>query len=169
MTAAATGDYQNGRGVGWRKAVRYALTENPVTARPSEQPIVPEFFPVGLQLDRRRRSQAPAAQEGLRAMTAEPVSFLECQFPVSKMSKESYAERRANQGQTITGLGKWWGRKPLVLCRGAIIGLLLPATDRPDRDRDVFLRLMTMDDDGMLRRKSKALTGAEAVRPAGPG
>ena len=44
MTAAASGDYVSGRGVGWRKAVRYALTENPVAGRPSEQPVVPEFF-----------------------------------------------------------------------------------------------------------------------------
>lgn len=44
MTAAASGNYVTGRGKGWRKAVRYALTENPVNARPSDQPIVPEFF-----------------------------------------------------------------------------------------------------------------------------
>lgn len=44
MTAAATGHCQTGRNVGWRKAVRYALTENPVTHRLTEQPIVPEFF-----------------------------------------------------------------------------------------------------------------------------
>ncbi len=44
MTAAATGNYLGGRGRGWRKALRYALTENPVTARPSDQPVVPEFF-----------------------------------------------------------------------------------------------------------------------------
>lgn len=50
------------------------------------------------------------------------LSFIETQFPVSKMSKESYKERKSSQGQTITGLGKWWGRKPLVLVRAAIIG-----------------------------------------------
>src|SRR5688572_524146 len=82
------------------------------------------------------------------------LSFIETQFPVSKMSKESFVERTAKQGQTLTGLGKWWGRKPLVLCRSTILGLLLPATDDPQKDREVFLRLMTMDDDGMLRRKS---------------
>ena len=32
MTAAATGHALHGRGRGWRKAVRYALTENPVSA-----------------------------------------------------------------------------------------------------------------------------------------
>ena len=51
-------------------------------------------------------------------------------------------------------MGKWWGRKPLVLCRATILGVLLPVTDNPEKDREVFLRLMTMDDDGMLRRKS---------------
>lgn len=80
--------------------------------------------------------------------------FIETQFPVSKMSIESYTERKAVAGQTLTGLGKWWGRKPLVLCRATILGLLLPATDNPQKDREIFLRLMTMDDDGMLRRKS---------------
>lgn len=44
MTAAATGNYVSGRGRGWRKAVRFALTENPVTARPPGEPTVPEFF-----------------------------------------------------------------------------------------------------------------------------
>ncbi len=32
ITNAATGHAVNGRGKGWRKALRYALTENPVTA-----------------------------------------------------------------------------------------------------------------------------------------
>ena len=43
------------------------------------------------------------------------LSFMEVQFPVSKISKESYKERKAGQSQTLTGLGKWWGRKPLIL------------------------------------------------------
>ncbi|MCF7983261.1 MAG: DUF3780 domain-containing protein [Thiohalocapsa sp.] len=38
MTSAATGHAIQGRGKGWRKAVRYALTENPVTAAPHEPP-----------------------------------------------------------------------------------------------------------------------------------
>ncbi len=58
-------------------------------------------------------------------------SFIETQFPVSKISKESYKERKSAQGQTLTQLGKWWGRKPLILIRAAILGLLIPATDNP--------------------------------------
>ena len=87
-----------------------------------------------------------------RATPLGDTCFMETQFPVSKMSKESFKERSAKQSQTLTGLGKWWGRKPLVLCRATILGLLLPATDDPQMDREVFLRLMTMDDDGMPRR-----------------
>jgi len=93
--------------------------------------------------------------------------FMETQFPVSKLSKESYRERKSPT-QTLTSLGKWWGRKPLVMCRAAILGLLLPATDDPVKDRDIFLRLMTMDDDGMLRRKSKKVPSNELFRRLGP-
>ena len=96
------------------------------------------------------------------------LSFIETQFPVSKMSKESYAERTAKQSQTLTGLGKWWGRKPLVLCRATILGLLLPATDNPQKDREVFLRLLTMDEDGMLRRKSANIPAKELFRRLPP-
>ncbi|MEC2157659.1 anti-phage-associated DUF1156 domain-containing protein [Virgibacillus halodenitrificans] len=85
-------------------------------------------------------------------------SFIETQFPVSKVSKESYKERKANLGQTITGLGKWWGRKPLILVRATILGVLLPVSDDPKKDREVFLKLLTMDNEGLLLRKSKNLT-----------
>ena len=44
MTAAATGNYVVGRNRGWRKAVRFALTENPLTHRAAHDPVVPEFF-----------------------------------------------------------------------------------------------------------------------------
>jgi adenine-specific DNA methylase len=84
------------------------------------------------------------------------LTFIESQFPVSKLSKESYKERKANYSQTLTGLGKWWGRKPLVLVRAVILGLLLPATPDPKRDREIFLKLMTMDADSLWRRKSKS-------------
>ena len=80
------------------------------------------------------------------------LSFIETQFPVSRLSKESYKERKANYSQTLTGLGKWWGRKPLILCRATILGLLLPATDNPEADRACFLALLTMDEEGLLRR-----------------
>jgi len=56
-------------------------------------------------------------------------SFIETQFPVSKLSKECYKERMAGSGQTLTKLGKWWGRKPLILARASILGLLMPASD----------------------------------------
>lgn len=87
-------------------------------------------------------------------------AFMEVQFPVSKASKESYWERKAGAGQTLTGLGKWWGRKPLVLVRATILGLLLPATDDPRADRETFLALMTMDDEGMVRRLDGNLSAA---------
>ena len=82
-------------------------------------------------------------------------SFIEVQFPVSKLSKESYKERKAGASQTLTCLGKWWGRKPLILVRATILGLLLPATDDPENDREIFLKILTMDEEGLLFRKEK--------------
>jgi hypothetical protein len=49
QTAAATGHGVNDRGKGWRKAVRFALTENPVISGAANEPIVPEFFKVASQ------------------------------------------------------------------------------------------------------------------------
>jgi putative DNA methylase len=88
---------------------------------------------------------------------ADAPCFIETQFPVAKLSTESYAERRANQGQSITSLGKWWGRKPLILVRAALLGLLMPTSDDPARDREIFLKLLTMDGEGLRRRKSKPI------------
>lgn len=44
QTAAATGHGVNDRNRGWRKAVRYALTENPITSMKSGEALVPEYF-----------------------------------------------------------------------------------------------------------------------------
>ena len=89
------------------------------------------------------------------------MSFIEKQFPVSKVSKESYKERKANNGQTLTGLGKWWGRKPLILVRAAILGCLMPCSDNPKADMDIFLKIMSMDNDGLIDRKQKSLSAKE--------
>lgn len=79
-------------------------------------------------------------------------AFIETQFPIARLSAESYKERKAGASQTLTGLGKWWGRKPLVLVRASIVGMLMPASNDPKRDREVFLKILTMDDDGAWSR-----------------
>ncbi|MCP4112153.1 MAG: DUF1156 domain-containing protein [Desulfobacteraceae bacterium] len=90
-------------------------------------------------------------------MTDTILSFIELQFPVSRVSKESYKERKAGNSQTLTGLGKWWGRKPLILVRAALLGLLMPAGTDPEKDREIFLKILSMDDTGLWKRKHKAL------------
>jgi len=85
------------------------------------------------------------------------LSFIEQQFPVAKVSMESYKERKSGGGQTLTGLGKWWGRKPLTLVRATLLGLMMPASENPEKDREIFLKLMTMDWEGLLQRKSKPI------------
>ncbi|HVT29815.1 MAG TPA: DUF1156 domain-containing protein, partial [Lacipirellulaceae bacterium] len=79
-------------------------------------------------------------------------AFIETQFPIARLSAESYKERKAAVSQTLPTLGKWWGRKPLVLVRAIIVGMLMPSSDDPKKDRDVFLKILTMDDDGVWDR-----------------
>lgn len=73
-------------------------------------------------------------------------TFIETQFPIARLSAEAYKERKAGASQTLTGLGKWWGRKPLILVRASILGMLMPASNDPKRDREIFLKILTMDD-----------------------
>lgn len=89
MTAAATGGYVSGRGRGWRKAVRFALTENPVTGRPSDEPIVPEFFRLVSQsmnepvkARRRNGGASPRPTEGVGKLPTDPkADHTECAGP----------------------------------------------------------------------------------------
>lgn len=97
-------------------------------------------------------------------MRHQDTSFIEAQFPVSKVSKESYKERKAGSGQTLTGLGKWWGRKPLILIRAALLGILMPASDDPEKDRDIFLKILTMDKEGLIKRKDKSIPPEEVYK-----
>jgi putative DNA methylase len=89
--------------------------------------------------------------------------LIESQFPIARLSAESYKERKANNSQTLTRLGKWWGRKPLILVRAAIVGMLMPASDNPKKDREIFLKILTMDDAGTLSRwrEDKRFSDAE--------
>jgi len=84
-------------------------------------------------------------------------SFIESQFPIARLSAESYKERKAVSGQTLTGLGKWWGRKPLILVRASILGMLMPASSNPKKDREIFLKILTMDDAGAWDRCKTAV------------
>ena len=79
-------------------------------------------------------------------------SFIETQFPIARLSAEAYKERKAGASQTLTGLGKWWGRKPLILVRASILGMLMPASNNPKKDREIFLKILTMDDVGAWER-----------------
>ena len=105
----------------------------------------------------------------LSSPSAERPSFIETQFPVSLLSKESYHERKSHVGQTITSLGKWWGRKPLTLVRAVILGLLMPASHDQAKDRNVFLALLTMDADGLRRRKNRNIPLKDVYRLLNPG
>ena len=87
-------------------------------------------------------------------------ALIERVFPAQKVGVEAQKERKAGAGQTLTALGSYWkGRKPLVLVRATVLACLLPATDDPEGDIELFETLMRMDSDGLLRRNPKITPG----------
>ena len=79
--------------------------------------------------------------------------MIEAVFPAQKISFEAQRERKAGAGQTLTALGSYWkGRKPLILVRAIVLGSLLPQTDDPEKDLEIFEKLMAFDDGGLARR-----------------
>jgi putative DNA methylase len=80
-------------------------------------------------------------------------SLIERLLPAHKISAEAQKERKAGAGQTLTALGSYWkGRKPLILVRACVLGALLPATDDPEKDLEIFEKLMAIDDEAFLTR-----------------
>ena len=79
-------------------------------------------------------------------------AFIETQFPIARLSAESYKERKGASSQTLPKLGKWWGRKPLILVRASILGMLMPASNDAKKDREIYLKILTMDDAGAWDR-----------------
>ncbi len=80
-------------------------------------------------------------------------ALIESVFPVQKVSFEAQKERKANLGQTLTGLGSYWkGRKPLILVRAIVLGSLLPPTDDAESGLAIFEALLAFDDESLARR-----------------
>lgn len=80
-------------------------------------------------------------------------ALIESVFPVQKVSFEAQRERKANLGQTLTGLGSYWkGRKPLILVRAIVLGCLLPPTDDAEKDLEIYEKLLAFDEEGLTKR-----------------
>lgn len=80
-------------------------------------------------------------------------ALIESLFPVQKISIESYKEQMASHGKTLVSLGAYWkGRKPLITNKACLLGCLLPTSDDPLRDLEVFELLMGMDHRSLAKR-----------------
>lgn len=74
-------------------------------------------------------------------------------FPVQKLSFEAQRERKSVHGQILPSIGAYWkGRKPLILVRAVVLGLLLPKTGSDRKDLQIFEKLLSFDDHGLARR-----------------
>jgi putative DNA methylase len=95
-------------------------------------------------------------------------AVIEHLFPVQKISAESFKEQMAGSGKTLTALGSYWkGRKPLFLNKACILGCLMPTSDNPLRDLEIFELLMGMDERSLAVRHGRIHPDAVAERVPG--
>jgi len=90
-------------------------------------------------------------------MTDYHKSVIEYIFPTTLVSIEAYKERKSVAAQILTALGKWWGRKPLCYVRAVLLGILMPASGNMEKDLDIYLKLIGLDDRELERRKNKTI------------
>ena len=149
MTVATTGQAMQ-KGLGWRKALRAAHCRQSLRQRRG---------PVAQGPPRAAGAFAAVALT-LNSSRLPMPAFIETQFPSPVFPPSRTRSARRISGQTLTGLGKWWGRKPLILVRASILGMLMPASNDAKKDREIFLKILTMDDDGTWERVKDARAGA---------
>ena len=91
-------------------------------------------------------------------------ALIERLLPIQKLSIEAYKEQMAGRGKTLTALGSYWkGRKPLILAKACVLGCLLPATDEPKRDLEIFEMLMGMDELSFAARAKRTPKPKEII------
>jgi putative DNA methylase len=70
--------------------------------------------------------------------------LIEDYLPIEAISKEASREKSVRKGH-ISTLHLWWARRPLVACRAAVYGALVPASrfrpaNGPEEKRDSLTR-----------------------------
>ena len=134
---------------GWRRALFFALSDGEKPASP-EAPASPRRAG---SVHSCRCSRTPNERRRHPVLAQGRPALIERLLPVQKLSAEAYKEQMAGSGKTLTALGSYWkGRKPLILNKACILGCLLPATDDPARDLEIFEKLMAMDDESFVAR-----------------
>jgi putative DNA methylase len=98
-------------------------------------------------------------------------ALIERLLPVQKLSAEAYKEQMPSTAKTLTALGSFWkGRKPFIVSKACTLGCLVPATDNPARDLEIFEKLMAMDDESFTvrwkrRPKPKEILAELSITP----
>ena len=85
------------------------------------------------------------------------LSFIEVQFPVSKISKGKLQGTQGGTEPNPYWLRQMVGQKAFGVGEGYHLGLLMPASKDPIKDREIFLKILMMDAEGLWARKNKPM------------
>ncbi len=88
--------------------------------------------------------------------------LIEDYLPIQAISKEASREKSVRKGH-ISTLHLWWARRPLVACRAAVYGALVPASrfipeNGPDNKKQ-----------SLGRARQESSSGCMAINPASTG
>jgi putative DNA methylase len=91
---------------------------------------------------------------GVKALSLKDApALIESLLPVQKLSVEAYKEQMSLRSKFLAPMASYWkGRKPLILNRACVLASLLPSTNEPLKDLEVFELLMGMDDISISKR-----------------
>src|SRR3989454_7362301 len=86
---------------------------------------------------------------------SDDLRLIEDYLPIEAISTESGREKSVRKGH-ISTLHLWWARRPLVACRAAVYGALVPASRFVP---DVNLQNPSKNPDTAMRRKEGTARG----------
>src|SRR5205809_5705546 len=86
----------------------------------------------------------PSLRRRLCWMPEDDRRFIEDYLPIQAISKEASREKSVRKGH-ISTLHLWWARRPLVACRAAVYGALVPKSrfrpqNGPEEKRESLTR-----------------------------
>ena len=108
-------------------------------------------------------------------MASDDKRLIEDYLPIQAISKEASREKSVRKGH-ISTLHLWWARRPLVACRAAVYGALVPADQwvkdvelkNPPADAAKAEKMKAGAKKGLNRRQAKEFVSALCKYPGDP-
>ena len=76
-------------------------------------------------------------------MNAHDRRLIEDYIPIREINAEASREKSIRKGH-ISTLHLWWARRPLIACRAAVFGALVPAPETPEERKQLAAEMVEL-------------------------